>query len=162
MFKKISLRLPLIVLFAVFFLIITSVGAFAEKRGAGLRQAVEYSHICQVPYNIEDYGYITGLHVVADWQGDLDFTFRFFCGGQAYAVVNKKIGPEGWTGLPSQLLPNGVDLEFPTLIYVYSQVDSDYTGPDDENFWVTQFVFLPGSGFSHQTFTSHELNPVLY
>lgn len=134
---------------------------FAESRGSNLRQATDYSHRCEVPYNISGYGYETGLHIVADWESDLDFTFRFFNGGEAYAVNTKTIGPEGWTGLASALLPAGVALRFPTLIYVYSHVDPEKTSTDVESFWVTQFL-ITNFGFSHQTFTSHTEGVVLY
>lgn len=161
MFRKISSLSSLVIIFAVLLLFVTSGSVFAESRGTNLRQATDYSHRCEVPYNITGYGYETGLHIVADWSGDLDFTFRFFCGGETYAVNTKKIGPEGWTGLASALLPVGVDWQFPTLIFVYSHEDPSYEGTDEESFWVTQFLFT-GSGFSHQTFASHVEGAVLY
>jgi hypothetical protein len=52
-------------------------------------------------------------------------------------------------------LPAGKKLLYPTLIYVYSYVDPESSGIDEENFWVTQFLFT-NVGFSHQTFTSHK------
>ncbi len=162
MFKKITSLSSLVAILTVLFLFVTSTMVFAESRGSDLRQATDYSHLCEVPYNIEIPGsYTTGLHIVADWIGSLDFTFRFFRGGEAYAENTKTIGPEGWTGLASALLPAGKSLLLPTLIYVYSHVDSEYVGTDEEEFWVTQFL-ITDFGFSHQTLASHKEGVVLY
>ena len=161
MFRKISLLSSLVVMLAALFLFTTSTCVFAEKRGANLRQSVEYSHRCDVPYNIKDYnyGYGTGLHIVADWMDDVTFTFNFYCGGSSYATTTLTIAPEGWTGLVSDLLPAGVALRFPTLIIAYSHKDPSESY--DVPFWITQFLFT-GSGFSHQTFTSYSEGGVLY
>ena len=160
MFRKISSLSSLVVMLAALFLFTTSTSVFAEKRGANLRQSVEYSHRCDVPYNIEIFDYNTGLHIVADWMDNVTFTFDFYCGGSSYATTTVVIGPEGWTGLVSDLLPPGYSLRFPTLLIAYSHED-----PSDDSeeiwFWITQFLFT-GSGFSHQTFTSYSEGGVLY
>ena len=119
MSKRNSLPPVFIMFLAALVLSVVSSSAFAENRGAGLRQVTDYVHRCDVPYNIQDYGYTTGLHILPDWTSDLTFTFKFYCGGEPYATVTKTIGPEGWTGTASQLL--GGDLLYPTLIIAFSQ-----------------------------------------
>ena len=160
MFRKISSLSSLVVMLAALFLFTTSTSVFAEKRGANLRQSTEFSHRCDVPYNIKLFDYNTGLHIIADWTADVTFTFEFYSGSDYYATRTMTIGPRGWTGFASDLLPPGYTLRFPTLLIAYSHED-----PSDDSeeiwFWITQFLFT-GSGFSHQTFTSYLTGGVLY
>ena len=160
MFRIVSLRPSLVVLLATLLLLATSIGAFAENRGAGLRQATEYSHRCIIPYNIEDYGYSTGIHIVPFSSGNEEITFCFFSGGEPYAERTWTVTPEGLTDLASGFLPAGVKLKFPTMIMIDSQINLNDSSREIE-FWVTQFLFN-NVGFSHQTFTSYALNSVLY
>ncbi len=155
MFRKISSPSSLVLLLVALFLFATTTTVFAEKRGSDLRQAPSpngYVQRCEVPYCISDYGFETGLHIVADWTDDVSITFRFFNGGTTYDTNTVTIGPEGWTGYASSLLSPGVSLRYPTLIYAYWNDPGE--GYEGELFWITQFIFT-NSGFSHQTFTSH-------
>jgi hypothetical protein len=122
------------------------------RKASDLRGRV-YVQRCEIPYNIDDYGYTTGLHIVPDWTGDVTIALSFYCGGEPYATRNIVVPPEGITITAQALLPAGYKLKFPTLIYAEMvHPGSNYEG---EHFWVTQFLFT-GSGFSHQTFESHD------
>ncbi len=148
-----------LLLLVTFFFMTTATTVLAAEKGISTFRTtyeppVKYVERCEVPYNISDYGYETGLHIVADWQLSLDFTFAFFNGGKPYAVINRKVPAEGLTFFAKDLLPAGKTLKFPTIIYVYMHDPTSGTFYSGEVFWVTQFLFTE-SGFSHQTFTSH-------
>ena len=153
------LFLPSALLFMItFFLFVTTTTGFAlGEQSATLRTSyvppVKYVQRCELPYNISDYGYETGLHIISEWPGTVSFTFVFFSGGDPYAITTKNIPAEGLTVYAKDLLPKGKTLKFPTLIYVdmHDPTSGTYQGGV---FWVTQFLFT-NSGFSHQTFTSH-------
>ena len=161
MFRKISSLSSFVVVFVALFLFATTTTVVAEKRGTDLRQAPMNGDVqrCEVPYCLSDYGYETGLHIVADWVDDASITFRFFNGGTTYDTNTVIIGPEGWTGYASSLLSRGVSLRYPTLIYAYWNDPGE--GYEGEVFWITQFIFT-NFGFSHQTFTSHSTEVILY
>ena len=137
MFRKTSLLPSLVIFLAAFVLFATSTTGFAENRGDDLRQAIDYVHRCDVPFNIQDGSYNTGLHIIPDWTGDVTFTFKFYSGGDPYATRTLTIDPEGWSGLASELL--GGELVNPTLIIAFSHKDPDSAGIDVERFWITQF-----------------------
>ncbi len=160
MIRRISSRSSLVILFATLLLFACSIGAFAENKGAGLRQAVKYSHECIVPYNIEAYGYTTGIHIVPFSAVNEQIKILFFCGGDAYASKIWTLPPEGLTMMASGFLPAGVRLKFPTMLMIESLQDPSDSSREIK-FWVTQFLFT-GDGFSHQTFTSYALPPAIH
>ncbi len=164
MFRKSFLSLLLIAFLSVFFLMEISSSVYAGNRNKaiGLRSAATMAHRCDVPYNINIAGYSTGLHIVADWIYDLEFEVIFYSGSEPYYKTNLTVPPAGWTGMVTDLLPKNVPLKFPTLLLIYSYKDQVHNdGTDNENFWVTQFLFT-NFGFSHQTFFSYPVGDVLY
>ena len=148
-----KVSIPIFVLAIIFF----AVGpTLAGGRNTGsLRGDVTYTQFCAIPYNINDYGYTTGLHFVTGSSYNVTIRLGFFCGGDPYAVRDIVVPPEGITNTAQGFLPAGYKLRFPTLIYAYMETPEE--GSEDISFWATQFLFT-GSGFSHQTFESHEYN----
>ena len=121
-------------------------------RTEGKRTAVVFNEACYIPYNIEAYGYQTGLHIVPDARdSSVSFIVAFFSGADFYAMREIAIGPEGWTGYASALLPAGVKLQTPTIMVLVS------TGTINGRFWATQFIFT-GAGFSHVVLESKYVN----
>ena len=151
MFRKFYSSFFFLILLVIVSLAVSSSNVRAEEKGADLRGSAEVLTTCVVPYNINGYGFRTGIHIVTSSAASKHITIYFFCGGRAYAVKDIIVPPEGWTGLVTDLLPNGVSFRAPTLLYFdyYKDPNSNWTG----KFWVTQFLFT-GYGFSHQVFTS--------
>ncbi len=145
-----KLSIPFFILFFLF----PAINVMAGGRGQEtLRTATGYTQRCEIPYNINIQGYTTGLHIVVDSIERETVTLEFYNGSYPYATRDIEVPPEGLTGTAESFLPSGYSLRFPTLIYAYWRPDDSYE--KDLHFWVTQFLFTD-TGFSHQTFVSHD------
>ena len=145
-----KLSIPIIALIVLF--LATGPASAGEQKTGDLRGDTTYSQRCEIPYNIDDYGYTTGLHFISDMAINVTIRLEFYCGGVPYATRDIVVPPEGVTNTAQGFLPAGYTLRFPTLIY--AKMVSPGEGNEDFPFWVTQFLFTD-SGFSHQTFESH-------
>ena len=154
MFRKFYSSFFFVILLAVVFLATSTVNVRAEEKGSSLRGSQPLISECRVPYNVDGYGFRTGIHIVTSSVTSKRLVLSFFCGGYTYAHTSITVPPQGWTGLVTDLLPSGVNFRTPTLLYVsyFKDPSSDWPG----NFWVTQFLFT-GYGFSHQTFKAEIL-----
>jgi len=154
MSRKFFSSFMFVILLVVVLLVAGSSNARAEEKGSALRGSVRLVSQCVVPYNVDGYGFKTGIHIVTSSATTKHLNVSFFCGGTYYASNSITVYPKGWTGLINDLLPRGVSFRTPTLLYVnyYKDPNSEWSG----KFWVTQFLFTE-YGFSHQILASEAL-----
>ncbi len=136
-------KLIVAIIVSMFLVSTAFAGGFIDAlKAPGLRTATSINEICFVPYNVNTYGYNTGLHILPDERVGASFAVFFFSGAAIYASSTLDVGPQGWTGLVESLLPPGVAFRSPSMIGIIT------TEPGNGRFWVNQFVFTSG-GFSH-------------
>ena len=109
----------------------------------GIRTTTVFNEVCYAPYIVESAGFCTGINIMPDKRfGSVQFLVGFYDSEIVYGMNELTIGPAGWTGMATALLPPGVPFRSPSMLVLVS------LGSDNGRFWVTKFVFT-GAGFSH-------------
>jgi len=100
------------------------------------------AQIAYSPYCIEDEWFMTGINISIDSREPITVYVFFFDAAQPYYFKPITVGPKGWTGLASSLLPAGMSMHSGNTLAFISD------GAANGRFWVTQFLLSP-NGFSH-------------
>ncbi len=109
-------------------------------------QKVTIHQAILIPYNIEGYGFLTGIHIAIGSKTTQQYVVGFTQGLNVYAAQKVTIPASGWTGLVSDLLPSGITFRSPSMLMIIA--------PEGAlDFFADQFLFT-GGGFSHVVFHS--------
>ena len=101
------------------------------------------SHVVYINYCVQSDGFNTGIRITPDSRVPIKLYIFFFNGASPYAWKSFTVGPEGWTGLISELLPPETYFRSPSNVLI-----STTTTVQNPRFWVDQFVMSPtGFGF---------------
>jgi hypothetical protein len=120
-----------------------------SRTDASARKAT-LKHMLLIPYNIEESGYLTGIHIAIVSKTAQEFLVGLSQGLNVYAARDITIQPSGWTGLVSDLLPPGKTFKSPSMLVIIAPEGAS-------GFYADQFLFTRG-GFSHVVFQSKLVN----